>query len=201
MSQYRFGPFTYDEVTLELRREGRLVRLTERPARVLELLLKRAGSVVTKQELLDTVWDDVIVTEDALFHAVRELRHALGDDPRKPRFIQTVHRRGYRFIAPVEAPVETVPSTKAVEAVAARTRNPRVIETIAVDRTLHTGFANRGVPIACLRSPVNVSVKILRKFIHVKYVSKIDLKRMAQDRAGIRKEVIREIEKYLEALA
>ncbi len=88
-----------------------------------------------------------------------------------------------------------------VEAVAARTRNPRVIETIAVDRTLHTGFANRGVPIACLRSPVNVSVKILRKFIHVKYVSKIDLKRMAQDRAGIRKEVIREIEKYLEALA
>ncbi len=88
-----------------------------------------------------------------------------------------------------------------VEAVATRTRNPRVIEVIAVDRTLHTGFANRGVPLACLRSPVNVSVKILRKFIHVKYISKVDLKRMAQDRAGMRKEVIREIEKYLEALA
>jgi len=88
-----------------------------------------------------------------------------------------------------------------VESVAIRTRNPRVIETIAVDRTLHTGFANRGVALACLRSPVNVSVKILRKFIHVKFISKMDLKRLAQDRAGVRKEVIREIEKYLEALA
>lgn len=88
-----------------------------------------------------------------------------------------------------------------VEAVAVRTRNPRVIEVIAVDRTLHTGFANRGVALACLRSPVNVSVKTLRKFIHVKFISKIDLKRLVQDRAGIRKEVLREIEKYLEALA
>jgi len=87
-----------------------------------------------------------------------------------------------------------------VESVAMRTRNPRVIEVISVDRTLHTGFANRGVALACLRSPVNVSVKILRKFIHVKYISKIDLKRLSLDRAGIRKEVIREIEKYLETL-
>lgn len=88
-----------------------------------------------------------------------------------------------------------------VEAVAVRTRNPQVIETIATDRALHTGFANRGVPLACLRSPVNVSVKILRRFIKVKYVSKVDLRRLAQDRAGVRKEVIREIEKYLETLA
>ncbi len=88
-----------------------------------------------------------------------------------------------------------------VESVAVRTRNPRVIETIAVDRTLHAGFANRGVPLACLRSPVNVSVKILRRFIHVKFISKNDLKRLALDRAGVRKEVIREIEKYLAALA
>ncbi len=88
-----------------------------------------------------------------------------------------------------------------VEAVATRSRNPRVIEVVAADRTLHTGFANRGVPLACLRSPVNVSVKILRKFIHVKFISKMDLKRLAKDRAGIRKEVIREIEKYLAALA
>ena len=55
--------------------------------------------------------------------------------------------------------------------------------------------------LACLRSPVNVSVKVLRKFCHVKYVSKVDLKRLAADRTGIRKEVAREIEKYLEALA
>lgn len=85
--------------------------------------------------------------------------------------------------------------------IAARTRNPQIIETIATDRALHTGFANRDVARICLQSPCNVSVKILRKFVHVKYVSKMDLKRMAQDKAGIRREVIREINKYLEALA
>ena len=88
-----------------------------------------------------------------------------------------------------------------VEDIVNRTRNPQIIATIAHDRTLHTGFANKGVAVACLRSPVNVSVKTLRKFCHVKYVSKIELKRMAADRTGIRKEVAREIQKYLEALA
>ncbi len=88
-----------------------------------------------------------------------------------------------------------------VAEVAARTRNPQIIETIATDRALYTGFANREVPRICLQSPCNTSVKTLRKFIHVKYVSKVDLRRMASDRAGMRREVIREIEKYLEALA
>ncbi len=88
-----------------------------------------------------------------------------------------------------------------VEEVVNRTRNPQIIATIAADRALHTGFANNGVALACLRSPVNVSVKILRRFCHVKYVSKVDLKRMAADRTGIRKEVAREIKNYLEALA
>ena len=88
-----------------------------------------------------------------------------------------------------------------VEEVVVRTRNPQIIATIANDRVLHTGFANKGVALACLRSPVNVSVKTLRKFCHVKYVAKIELKRMAGDRTGIRKEVGRVIKKYLDALA
>ncbi len=88
-----------------------------------------------------------------------------------------------------------------VEEIVVRTRNPQIIATIANDRVLHTGFANKGVALACLRSPVNVSVKTLRKFCHVKYVAKIELKRMAADRTGIRKEVGREIKKYLDALA
>jgi hypothetical protein len=88
-----------------------------------------------------------------------------------------------------------------VEDVVNRTRNPQIIATIATDRALHTGFANKSVALACLRSPVNVSIKILRKFCHVKYVSKVELKRMAGDRTGIRKEVAREIARYLESLA
>lgn|GEM_PF-1111587 len=88
-----------------------------------------------------------------------------------------------------------------VEEVVNRTRNPKVVETIAKVRILHTGFANRGVPLACLRTPVNVPLSVLRKFIHVKYVAKVDLKRMALDKAGVRKEVCREIQKYLKSLA
>lgn len=88
-----------------------------------------------------------------------------------------------------------------VEEVVNRTRNPMIIETIAKVRVLHTGFANRGVPLACLRTPVNVPVSVLRKFMHVKYVSKVDLKRLAMDKTGIRKEVGRAIKKYLETLA
>ncbi len=88
-----------------------------------------------------------------------------------------------------------------VEEVVHRTRNPIVIETICKVRILHTGFANRGVPLACLRSPVNLSINTLRKFMHVKFVSKVDLKRMALDKSGIRKEVGREIKKYLQSLA
>jgi hypothetical protein len=88
-----------------------------------------------------------------------------------------------------------------VEEVVNRTRNPKVIETIATVRVLHTGFANRGVPLACLRSPVNVPVGVLRKFMHVKFVSKMDLKRLVLDKAGIRKEVGRAVKKYLETLA
>jgi len=88
-----------------------------------------------------------------------------------------------------------------VAAVATRTRNPQIIETIAQDRALYSGFANRDVPLACLRSPVNVPPKTLRKFIHVKFISKIDLKRMANDRTGTRKEIVREINQYLNNLS
>jgi len=87
-----------------------------------------------------------------------------------------------------------------VEEVVHRTRNPVVIETISKVRILHTGFANRGVPLACLRSPVNIPLGTLRKFMHVKFVSRVDLKRMALDKAGIRKEVGREVKKYLKSL-
>lgn len=97
------------------------------------------------------------------------------------------------------AKVTSIPGL--VGEIANRTRNPQIIATIANDRTLYSGFANRDVPLACLRNPSNVSVKILRKFVHVKYVSKMDLKMLAQDKAGVRRELRREIEHYLESLS
>ena len=88
----------------ELRKHGSKVRLQEQPFRILALLLERPGELVTREELRQKVWPaDVFVDFDqGLNNAVKKLRLALGDDAESPRFIETVARRGYRFLAPVE---------------------------------------------------------------------------------------------------
>ena len=103
-----FGPFTFDRTSRRLRRGDTEIALPPRVLGVLELLLTRADDVVARQELIDAVWKDAFVTDTSLAEAVSFLRQALGDDPQAPTFIQTVHRRGYRFLAPVsEAPSVT----------------------------------------------------------------------------------------------
>ncbi len=87
-----------------------------------------------------------------------------------------------------------------VAMVATRCRTARILEMIAHDRNLYGGYANKDVPRALLTSPCNISVKALQKFIHVRFVNRVDLQRMAKDRAGIRREVCREIQDYLATL-
>ncbi len=106
-----FGPFAFDRQSRLLWREGTEIALPPRVLGVLELLIDRAGQVVARQDLLDGVWKDAFVTDTSLAEAVSYLRQALGDDPQSPRYIQTVHRRGYRFLAPV---VHDVPATAVV---------------------------------------------------------------------------------------
>lgn len=79
-----------------------VVPLEPRAVRVLRHLVRHAGRVVAKEELLDEVWPDTYVTEGVLKKAVSQIRRALDDPPQQSRFIETYHRRGYRFIAPVE---------------------------------------------------------------------------------------------------
>jgi serine/threonine-protein kinase len=98
---FTFGPFAFDTTSRLLSREGREVPLPPRVLGVLELLLQRAGDVVPRQALIDTVWKDAFVTDTSLAEAVSVLRQVLGDDPQAPTYIQTLHRRGYRFVAPV----------------------------------------------------------------------------------------------------
>jgi TolB-like protein len=98
-----FGAFRLMPRTGELWRGGREVRLTPRAAAVLALLVERAQQIVTKQELLDRVWEGNAVGDEALTSCVQELRRALDDDAREPRYIETRHRRGYRLIVPVAA--------------------------------------------------------------------------------------------------
>jgi Tol biopolymer transport system component/DNA-binding winged helix-turn-helix (wHTH) protein len=99
----RFGTFELDLSTSELTRNGRRVSLQNQPARVLCLLVLKAGQLVTRDELHRTLWsaDTFVEFETALNIVVTKIRHALGDSAASPRFIETIPRRGYRFIADV----------------------------------------------------------------------------------------------------
>ncbi|MEW6365808.1 MAG: winged helix-turn-helix domain-containing protein [Acidobacteriota bacterium] len=101
-SFYRFGAFVLDREQRRLTKQGSLVLLTNRAFSVLVLLLENSGSLVEKQTIFEKVWAGVAVVDDNLVQAIGEIRSVLGDDAKDPRFVQTVHRRGYRFIAPVE---------------------------------------------------------------------------------------------------
>src|SRR5918994_5021825 len=101
-ASFRFGPFTLDTGAYRLLRSGEPVSLSPKIIDLLHHLVGRPSTLVTKDELFKVLWPDVAVTDNALTQAVSELRQALGDDPSKPTYIQTVARRGYRFIATVE---------------------------------------------------------------------------------------------------
>jgi TolB-like protein/DNA-binding winged helix-turn-helix (wHTH) protein/tetratricopeptide (TPR) repeat protein len=107
----RFGTFEFDLDSGELRTGGRKVRLQGQPAQVLARFLTRPGQLVTREELRRTIWaDDTFVDFDAALNvAVNKLRQALGDSASQPRFIETVPKRGYRFLADVH-PIEMPPS-------------------------------------------------------------------------------------------
>src|SRR5262249_24886627 len=96
-----FGPFTADRVGYQVLRDGKPLDLTPKLLDLLFHLLDHPATLVTKEELLDALWSDANVTENALAQAMSELRDALGDEASSPTFIKTVARRGYRFIAPV----------------------------------------------------------------------------------------------------
>src|SRR5687768_4490500 len=99
---YRFGPFTVESGAYRLVREGTPVQVSPKIIDLLLYLVARPSVLVSKEELFTALWPDVAVTDNALTQAVSELRQALGDDPSKPTYVQTVARRGYRFIAAVE---------------------------------------------------------------------------------------------------
>jgi len=98
---FRIGAWTVLPRSNELTRPGETVHVEPKPMQVLTLLAERAGDTVTRDELLDTVWADVYVTENALSRCISQLRKLFDDDPREPRFIETIPTVGYRLIAPV----------------------------------------------------------------------------------------------------
>ena len=128
----RFGVFELDLSAGELRKSGVKLHLQGQPFQVLALLLERAGEVVTREELQQKLWpsDTFVDFDHSLNTAINKVREALGDSASNPRFVETLARRGYRFIAPVQIPDQ----------------NGATTETLPVDR--HGTIPNGQVPTA-----------------------------------------------------
>jgi TolB-like protein len=99
----RFGAFELEPESGELRKQGLKVRLQEQPFQILQILLEHPGKVVTREELQQRIWpsDTFVDFDHGVYNAIKKLREALGDSAETPRYIETLSRRGYRFIAPV----------------------------------------------------------------------------------------------------
>ena len=107
----RFATFEVDLQAQELRKAGLRLKLTGQPFQVLAILLERPGTVVTREELQKRLWPDTFVDVDHnLNTAINKIREALGDSADNPRFVETLPRRGYRFIAPVDVGAGLVPA-------------------------------------------------------------------------------------------
>lgn len=114
----RFGSFAVDLAAGELRKNGVRIRLQEQPFQILAILLDRPGDVVTREELRQRLWpaDTFVDFDHSLNTAVNKLREALGDSASSPRFVETLARRGYRFLGAVERP-DTTPDPAPAAAV------------------------------------------------------------------------------------
>src|SRR5437868_3555971 len=116
----QFGILEVDLRAGELRRHGSRVKLQEQPFQILTLLLERPGELVTREELQKKLWpaDTFVDFDHSLNAAIRRLRDALGDSAENPRFVETVARRGYRFLADVEAIDSASSQSKSASSVA-----------------------------------------------------------------------------------
>ena len=135
----RFDRFELDEANARLLRDGKAVALAPTPFAVLCALVRQPGSLLTKNALLDEVWGHQFVSESVLKTVISELRTVLDDDARQPRFIETVSRRGYRFIAAHDRD----PRCAAVRA-ALRARSPPACHRSSDARKRFHGFTAPG---------------------------------------------------------
>src|SRR5271169_3788728 len=131
----RFGVFEVDPRAGELRKNGLRIKLQDQPFQVLVMLLERPGEMVTREELQRRLWpaDTFVDFDHSLNSAIKKLREALGDQAENPRFIETLHRRGYRLIAPVDGNGTSAASASVESALIKKagaeprtTRGPRV---------------------------------------------------------------------------
>ena len=154
----RFGRFAFDPAAGELWKDRRRVRLPEQPRLILVLLMQRGGELVTREELRQSLWpaDTFVDYEHGLNVAIKRLRDALGDSAEQPRFIETVPRRGYRFIGAID-PAPDVPATAPPEPAAPFWTRSRALGVtailIAVGGAVAVLMQPRSIPAAAGEHP------------------------------------------------
>jgi DNA-binding winged helix-turn-helix (wHTH) protein len=143
----RFDDFEADLRSRQLRKAGRLIDLQDMPFRILVILLEHAGDVITREELKEKLWHGETSGDfdQRLNSAVGKLREALADHPDKPRFVETLPRRGYRFIGPVQ---NGAPAVTPIE----QHREPRAETVAAIDRLLRTAIESINAALGRLKS-------------------------------------------------
>src|SRR5215469_9135117 len=119
-----FGPYRFDLGAERVWRGKHAMKLTPKAFVVLRTLVAQAGELVTKEELLQAGWPQTVVSDAALTVCIRELRGVLGDDARQPRYIETVHRRGFRFVGKVVSLEHPVARRKEGPSIAGRASTP-----------------------------------------------------------------------------
>lgn len=135
--RYRFGDFVFDKRSGQLTRLGggaaSVVRLAPQPAKLLTLLLEQHPGIVHRADIQQHIWPDVEVAfEQSLHHCIRQIRHALGDSASEPQYIRTIHRRGYQFIADVEAISDNALADVPAQVVAQRSMPRQVVAGVGV---------------------------------------------------------------------
>lgn len=169
--RFRFDQYEVDLSAAELRRNGRRVPIQDKPLRLLAYLSHRAGQVVTRREIQEHLWppDTTVVFEDGLNTAVKKLREALNDDPEKPRYIETVRRRGYRFLGEVQAvPHLTIEadSIPPLQEASVQTSSPASLLPLPVSapRTRFTAIWPTAAAVICLFA-VGLTFRHYRKVV------------------------------------
>jgi TolB-like protein/DNA-binding winged helix-turn-helix (wHTH) protein/Tfp pilus assembly protein PilF len=174
-ASYRFGPFVLDLRSGDLSRNGRPIRLQEKPRSLLLALAERRGELVSRKELHEHLWpnDTFVDFEDGLNAAMSKLREALDDDPQSPRCIETVRGRGYRFMARIELipDAEETPATSPATGSAGQPQTPPKAEPAAAEAAPRFNRSVIAVALACLVLAGSVFFVVRWRTAHARPIS------------------------------
>src|SRR5215471_618725 len=146
----QFGVFELDLQRAELRKQGVRVKLQEQPLKILQILLENPGQIVTREQLRRRIWpaNTFVEFDQGLYSAMARLRDALGDSSDSPRFIETVARRGYRFIAPVISVSPMAPASEGASKPGTRIESGKALTTRRLVASLLAGLVGGALLLA-----------------------------------------------------